>query len=171
MVSYRKPTVHESVDKETKMLPVESLSVSIFILKPDDDGSKVLLLRRTGYLAGHWCQVAGKIEPGEKAWQTALREVREETGLKLTQLWSADICEQFYEVDKERVTIVPAFVGYVPHDAHVTLNDEHDAFKWASFDQAAAMLSFPGQRKALAAVKAEFVDSEPNPHLKIDFDA
>ena len=153
------------------MLPVKSFSVSIFILKPDEDGTKVLLLRRTGYLAGLWCQVAGKIEPGEKAWQTALREVREETGLELTQLWSADICEQFYEVDKESVTIVPAFVGHVPHDADVILNDEHDAFKWVSFEEAEAMLSFPGQRKALAAVKAEFVDSEPNLHLKIDIDA
>ena len=164
-------TVPILTDKETKMLPVKSFSVSIFILKPDEDGTKVLLLRRTGYLAGLWCQVAGKIEPGEKAWQTALREVREETGLELTQLWSADICEQFYEVDKESVTIVPAFVGHVPHDADVILNDEHDAFKWVSFEEAEAMLSFPGQRKALAAVKAEFVDSEPNLHLKIDIDA
>ena len=30
------------------------------------------------------------------------------------------------------------------------------------------MLSFPGQQKALAAVKAEFVDKAPNQHLKID---
>ena len=59
----------------------------------------------------------------------------------------------------------------VPHDADVILNDEHDAFKWVSFEEAEAMLSFPGQRKALAAVKAEFVDSEPNLHLKIDIDA
>jgi len=171
MVSCRTPTVHKSVDKETQMLPVKSFSVSIFILKPEERGTEVLLLRRTGYLAGLWCQVAGKIEPGEKAWQTALREVREETGLEVTQLWSADICEQFYEVGKECVTIVPAFVGHVPHDAKVILNDEHDAFKWVGFEEAAAMLSFPGQRKALAAVKAEFVDSEPNPHLKIDINA
>jgi len=127
----------------------------------------VLLLRRTGYLAGLWCQVAGGIEPGEKAWQTALREVREETGLVVEDLWSADILEQFYEVDKECITVVPVFVGYVSADAEIVLNDEHDAFKWVGLAQASEIFSFPGQRKALAAVKEELVDRTPNPHLRI----
>jgi len=109
------------------MLPVKSFSVSVFILKPDPEGAKVLLLRRTGYLAGLWCQVAGGIESGEKAWQTALREVQEETGIVLSEIWSADICEQFYEVDKECITLVPVFVSSVPSDTEVVLNDEHDA--------------------------------------------
>lgn len=56
------------------MLPVKSFSVSIFILKPDGDESKVLLLRRTGSLAGLWCQIAGGIKVGEKAWQTDICE-------------------------------------------------------------------------------------------------
>lgn len=150
------------------MLPVKSFSVSIFILKPDDSETKVLLLRRTGYLAGLWCQIAGGIEAGEKAWQTAIREVREETGIELSEIWSADILEQFYEADKECITLVPVFVSKVPTDTTVTLNDEHDAYEWMSFEKANTMLSFPGQQKALAAVKAEFVDREPNPHLKIE---
>ena len=124
------------------MLPVKSFSVSVFILKRDGGGPKVLLLRRTGYLAGLWCQVAGRIEPGEKAWQTAHREVREETRLELSELWSADICEQFYELDKECITLVPVFVGIAPTDAKVILNnDEHDAFERLSFDEAATRLS------------------------------
>jgi len=150
------------------MLPVKSVSVSIFILKPDGDETKVLLLRRTGYLAGLWCQVAGGIEAGEKAWQTAVREVQEETGIVLTEIWSADILEQFYEVNKECITLVPVFVSTVPEDTAITLNDEHDAYEWVSFDIANGMLSFPGQQKALASVKAEFVDKTPNPHLRIE---
>lgn len=150
------------------MPPVKSFSVSIFILKPDDGETKVLLLRRTGYLAGLWCQIAGGIDAGEKAWQTAIREVREETGIALTEIWSADILEQFYEADKECITLVPVFVSTVPTGTTVTLNDEHDAYEWVTFEKANTMLSFPGQQKALAAVKAEFVDKEPNPHLKIE---
>lgn len=149
------------------MLPVKSFSVSIFILKVDDGETKVLVLRRTRYLAGLWCQIAGGIEAGEKAWQAAIREVHEETGIELSEIWSADILEQFYEVDKECITLVPVFVSTVPANTIVTLNDEHDAYEWISFDKANTMLSFPGQQKALAAVKAEFVDKEPNPHLKI----
>lgn len=127
-------------------------------------------MRRTGYLAGLWCQVAGGIEAEEKAWQTALREVREETGIALTEIWSADILEQFYEPSKECITLVPVFVGVVPEDTEVVLNDEHDAYKWASFEEANALFSFPGQRRAMASVKAEFIDKAPNPHLKIDID-
>ena len=149
------------------MLPVKSFGVSVFVLQRGDSGATVLLLRRTGYLAGLWCQVAGKNEPGEKAWQTALREVGGETGLKLSELWSADICEQFYELDKDCITLVPVFVGFVSSAAKVTLNNEHDAFAWLSFDEAAARLSFPGQRKAVGAVKTDFVDREPNPVLRI----
>ncbi|MEP2640941.1 MULTISPECIES: NUDIX domain-containing protein [Roseobacteraceae] len=149
------------------MLFVKSYSVSIFLLKPDGAETKVLLLRRTGSLPGLWCQVAGGIEAGEKAWQTAIREVHEETGIVLTEIWSADIVEQFYEVAKDCITLVPVFVSRVPADSTVVLNDEHDAYEWVSFETASAMLSFPGQQKALAAVKAEFVDRKPNPHLKI----
>ena len=150
------------------MLPIQSYSASVFILKPDGAETKVLLLRRTGHLAGIWCQVAGSIEAGEKAWQTAVREVREETGIELAQLWSADVCEQFYEADKECITLVPVFVGIVPADTQVSLNAEHDAYIWAGFEEAQKLLSFPGQKKTLTAVKSEFVDREPNPHLRIE---
>jgi len=150
------------------MLQIKSFSVSIFLLKPDGDETKVLLLRRTRHLAGLWCQIAGGIEAGEKAWQTAIREVREETGIALIEIWSADIVEQFYEMEKERITLVPVFVSTVPADTTVTLNEEHDAYEWASFEKAATMLSFPGQQRVLAGVKAEFVDKVPNPHLKIE---
>jgi dATP pyrophosphohydrolase len=149
------------------MLPVKSFSVSIFILKPEGDEIKVLLMRRTGYLAGLWCQVAGGIEPGEKAWQTAIREVMEETRIELTEIWSADILEQFYEPDKECITLVPVFVSTVPEDTKVVLNDEHDAYKWASIDEAYELFGFPGQQRALATIKAEFIDKKPNPHLRI----
>ena len=150
------------------MLPVKSFTVSVFLLRPGADGTEVLLLRRTRTLAGLWCQVAGKIEAGETAWQTALREVGEETGIALTELWSADHCEQFYEAGRNCITLVPVFVGFVPSDVQVVLNDEHDAYDWCSFEEAGDLLSFAGQREALAAVKSEFVDKDPNPHLKIN---
>lgn len=155
---------------QNSTLPIRSYIVSIFLLKKDNDETKVLLLRRTGSLAGVWCQVAGKIEANELAWQTALRETREETGLDVTELWSADVCEQFYEVGKECITLAPVFVGMVPPNAKVQLNDEHDSFKWVSFESAREMFSFSGQRRVLDAVKDEFVDRIPNPLLQIKID-
>ncbi|MGK2889628.1 MAG: NUDIX domain-containing protein [Candidatus Malihini olakiniferum] len=53
------------------------------------------------------------IEAGETAWQTAQPEAEEETGLQLTDLYSADRCKQFYEADNNDITLVPVFVAYV----------------------------------------------------------
>ena len=150
------------------MLPVKSVTASIFVLKAADEVTQLLLLRRRGYLAGLWSQIAGEIKAGETAWQTAIRAVYEATGIALTEIWSTDIIEQFYEADKECITLVPVFVSGVPADTAVRLNSAHDACEWDSFEDAKRMLSFPAQRKALAAVKAEFVDRAPSPHLRID---
>lgn len=149
-------------------IPVKSFAISLFILKPRDDAFEVLLLRRAGRtLAGEWCQVAGGIENGETAWQAALREAKEETGLCLTDLYSADICEQFYEAGRDAIILTPVFVAFAPADCTVQLNDEHDDFRWLSLDEATTLLPFAGQRATLAHIKTEFVERKPNPQLRI----
>lgn len=54
---------------------------------------------------------------GEKTWEAALREVREETNLNCDQLYSADICEQFYDADRDAISMLTVFVGFVDADA------------------------------------------------------
>ncbi|MEM9239204.1 MAG: NUDIX domain-containing protein [Pseudomonadota bacterium] len=62
-------------------IPVKSYAVSLFVLKEIDTRVDVLLMKREQSLVGAWCQVAGSLEPNETAWQAALREMQEETGL------------------------------------------------------------------------------------------
>ena len=153
-------------------IPIRCFSVSVIVLRQAaDTGPEVLLLRRTETLAGTWCQVAGGLEPGETAWQAALRELHEETGLAPTALYSADICEQFYEADRDAVTICPVFVAYVDATAAVEINVEHSAFRWVTFAEAIEMVPFAGQRKVLRHVEQEFSDRSPDRHLLIDMAA
>lgn len=70
-------------------------------------------------LAGIWCQIARKVEGGETAWQAALRELYEETGLAPDAFYSADICEQFYEADRDAITVAPVFVAFIDSAAEV----------------------------------------------------
>ena len=63
------------------MIPVEAPIISLFAMRRMDGDWQVLLMKRVGSLEGAWCQVAGKREEGETAWQAALRELSEETGL------------------------------------------------------------------------------------------
>lgn len=148
-------------------IPIRSFLVSLVVLRETPEGARVLLLRRTQSLAGEWCQVAGGIEEGETAWQAALRELKEETGLSPGRFYSADICEQFYEADRDAITIAPVFVAFVT-DGEITLNEEHSDYRWVGFDEARMMVPFPGQKRVLSHIVNHFLAKEPSKWLKID---
>lgn len=148
-------------------IPIRAFAVSLFALRSKGKDTQVLLLRRADTLVGTWCQVAGSIEDGEKAWEAATRELAEETGLQPTSLYSADICEQFYEPDRDAISILPVFVAFVCADDQVTLNHEHSAYRWISFDEAVSIVTFAGQRRVLRWIEEEFVHRRPSEHLRI----
>lgn len=146
------------------IVPINCNVASAVVLEQNANPPKMLLLRRaTEVLRDQWCHVAGGIEAGETAWQAAMREVREETGLNVLRLFSADYTEQFYEAARNVVTIVPAFVAYVDSTQTVHLNAEHSAYRWVSFSEADALVAFGGQRRLYEEVRREFVDRAPSP--------
>ncbi len=108
-----------------------------------------LLMRRaaSAVYTGQWRMVGGKIEPGETAWQAALRELREETGLAPERLWVLPSVNTFYEWTHDRVNLIPAFAARLTADP--TPDREHDAFAWLSAEAAAARLLWPEQRRLL----------------------
>ena len=149
-------------------IPIRSFGVSVIVLKTTSQSTTVLLLKRAEpFLNGEWCQIAGGIERGERAWETALRELKEETGLTPYALYSADICEQFYEVDKECISIFPVFVAFVDSNSEILLNEEHSEYRWMTVQEAEALLPFPGQRHILRHIQSQFIDRKPLEHLRI----
>ncbi len=148
-------------------IPIRAFIASLVAVRKSEGRYEVLLLKRTQTLAGEWCQIAGSIEEGEAAWQTALRELDEETGLTPEAFYSADTCEQFYEADRDSITIAPVFVAFIDSSAKVTLNHEHSEYRWVSFDEAVEMVAFGGQRRVLRWIEDEFVKRHPNKHLAI----
>ncbi|WP_179379424.1 NUDIX hydrolase [Jannaschia marina] len=148
-------------------IPIRAFIVSCVVLRPGPRGHEVLLMRRMQTLAGAWCQIAGKIEPGETAWAAALREMREETGLVPNTFYSGDCLEQFYEADRDAITVAPVFVALVGREAEVTLNDEHDAFEWLSFESARDRVDFGGQRRILTEIEESFDRRRPPDWLRI----
>lgn len=149
-------------------IPVRPFLSSVVAVRNSRSACEVLLLKRAQSLAGAWCQVAGSIEEGETAWQAALRELREETGLAPADFYSADICEQFYEAERDAITMAPVFVAFVDPQAEVQLNHEHSAFRWVGFEEAVELVSFGGQRKVLRWIEEEFVRREPSAFLRIE---
>ncbi len=138
------------------------------LLKKADEGYKVLLIKRADSYEGAWCFVAGKIEEGEKAWQTVLREIREETNLVPSTLYSADIFEQFYQAEHEWIWVAPVFVGLITEQQKVKLNEEHSDYHWFTVEEAREALVFPGQRIILEHIEKEFIERKPCHWLKIN---
>lgn len=149
-------------------LAIRSNSVSLVVLRVRGNAVEYLLLRRaTDYLRDQWCQVAGSVEEGETAWEAAIRELKEETGLTALSLYSADRFEQFYRPDWDALILVPLFVAFVAPESDVQLNFEHSEYSWCSAGEALDLLPFFSQRENIRHVRAEFVERRPNELAKI----
>jgi hypothetical protein len=86
---------------------------------------KVLLLKRAkGNEVGSWGLVGGHIDAGETSAQCAVRELYEETGLKVNAISEAE--GRIEDIDIYRLD-VPMF--------EVKLNEEHTEFMWADPDK------------------------------------
>jgi dATP pyrophosphohydrolase len=149
-------------------LPVRATMVSVVVLRGIGADTRMLVARRAeAYLRGAWSYIAGHVEPGEKGWQAALRELREETGLAPAAFWATSYCETFYLAASDTVELVPAFVARVGDAADVHLNREHSAFRWVTLDEAAEIMPFGSQRGLIAYVRHEFVEREPAVALRL----
>ena len=120
--------------------------------KKDKEVEFLLLKRNKNKLYEHlWQGVAGKIEKDEKAWETAVRELKEETGLAPKKMFVADHVSRFYEKHKDRMNLVPVF-GIEVDSKDVTLSDEHIDYKWIDFEEAFDTLIWNGQKQGLKTV-------------------
>lgn len=116
------------------MIPIRCKTVSGVALSTIDGETKLLVMKRVK--GGFWCHVAGTVEAGETGWQTIVREFREETGIRVCELYTAHYLEQFYDSASNTVEVVPVFVVYCPPNQVVTLNDEHTEYRWCTLAEA-----------------------------------
>ncbi|MDP6338742.1 MAG: NUDIX domain-containing protein [Candidatus Marinimicrobia bacterium] len=135
------------------MAEVKIRVVDCYVYRQTNDGLKFLLLKRNkNKLYEHlWQGVAGKIEPGEEAWETGIRELKEETGLTPVKMFVADHISRFYEVHGDRINLVPVFGIEVDSDV-VILSHEHIDFKWIAIEEALNTLVWNGQKKGIQTV-------------------
>ena len=127
--------------------------VDAYVFRQTDVEYKFLLLKRadTKIYEHLWQGVAGKIESGESAWQAALRELDEETGLEPKRMFIADHVSKFYEENGDRINLVPVF-GIEVESEDVRLSDEHTEFRWMGIGEAEQTLVWNGQKKSIRTV-------------------
>ena len=127
--------------------------IDAYVYITTDDGILFLLLKRakTKMYEHLWQGVAGKIEKGEKSWETAIRELLEETGLIPKKMFIADHVSKFYEAKDDRINFVPVF-GIEVNTKEVVLSDEHCDYKWVTIEEALDLLVWTGQKQAIIIV-------------------
>lgn len=113
-----------------------------------------LLLKRSPeqYYPNLWQMVSGKIKENETAYQSALREIKEETGLVPEKFWAAPTVNSFYSPDKDYICLLPVFAARVNDEREIKLSKEHTEYKWVNPEEAKQLLAWDGQRKSVDVI-------------------
>lgn len=111
--------------------------------------------RETGWLAGVWQPVTGKLRPRETAVRGALRELREETGLRPVRLWRLETVTTWFDPRRDAIRFAILFAAEVGAGAPVTLSREHTAHRFVTAREAARRFLWDTQRRGLAAVRTQ----------------
>lgn len=92
-------------------------------------GSDILVMKRAvGYMTGAWYFPGGQLEEEESPEEGARREVREETGLDLSEVRLFRVWT--YRVDKDTPAVGITFTAEAPPGTEPQINEEHAAYRW-----------------------------------------
>jgi 8-oxo-dGTP pyrophosphatase MutT (NUDIX family) len=129
------------------------LSYGVIPIYRSDNNLKFLLIQ--GKDTNDWSFPKGHLEPNEKPAQTALRELREETGINKVELIPDLSFRDEYEYKEKGQSFSKAvilFVGFVD-DLNISIQPEEiESYQWVNYDQAISILSFDSQKNILKKV-------------------
>lgn len=125
---------------------IKKKSAGIIVFKKDGQGIRYLLLHHGG---DYWNFPKGTQEKGEDDLQTALRELREETGIRNIKVIDSFFDGYDYDFDtkirqgvKEKVyKAVVFFLGEVKGE-EIKISNEHIDFGWFDFKTASERLFY-----------------------------
>ena len=143
------------------MVDINVRVVDCYVFRKTKNGIRFLLMKRNlNKIYEHlWQGVAGKIETGETAPETAIRELKEETGLDPLTMFVADHVSRFYEVHGDQINLVPVF-GIEVNSDKVTLSEEHIDYKWVDIHEALSTLVWNGQKEGLKTVHDMIINND-----------
>ena len=116
----------------------------------NNDSWLFLLLKRSAnkIYPGLWQGVTGKIDNQELPYITAIRELKEETGLKPKQMWTVDKVNMFYDQKNNTMNLIPIF-GVIVDKQKIALSNEHVEYKWCNINEAIKLLTWEQQKKGI----------------------
>lgn len=144
------------------MPKINSIYIECYVARKVNGKYKFLLLKRAEndkLYPGIWQIITGKIEKGEKAFETSLREVREESGLNPERLFVLPHTTTFYSPRTDAISLIPLFVC-LADDGEVKLSDEHSEYKWLDAQKASQKLYFKSQKENVKFIESNLRTKE-----------
>lgn len=136
--------------------------IEAHIYRETDGEIEFLLIKRSEseIYPGLWQMVSGSVEDSEKAYEAALREIKEETGIIPLKMWVLPNINSFYSQVTDKISFLPVFLVKADKNADVVLSDEHVEFGWFDSVTTRKMLNWPGQKKSIDIIH-DFLQNNP----------
>ena len=117
-----------------------------------EKGSQTKLLVLKHKYGGHWSFPKGHVESEENEFQTALREVKEETGLSIQLVKGFRETVEYHPKPNVSKQVV-YFLGKASTDQVIRQEDEISEIRWLPLEEAPNWLSFDNHRQLILKAK------------------
>lgn len=135
-------------------MEIKSNLVEAHIVRIKNNKVEFLLLQRSENekYPNIWQMVTGKIRDDELAYETAKREIFEETSLVIDNLFVVPNVNHFYDSNDNSMNLVPVFVTIVKFDSEIEISSEHQKYEWLKKKETNKRLAWPGQSESVKQI-------------------
>lgn len=132
----------------TDPLPSPVPAVGVVCLR----GEEVLLIRRgTPPRQGEWSLPGGRIEPGERTVDAALRELREETGVEAEITGLIDVVDGVFPEAGRHYVLIDYAARWISGEP--VAGDDAVEARFVALDEVAALVSWSETRRIIGLAK------------------
>jgi 8-oxo-dGTP diphosphatase len=118
-------------------------------------GDEVLLIRRgTPPRLGEWSLPGGRIEPGERAIDAALRELREETGVEAEMLGLIDVVDGLFPEHGRHYVLIDYAARWIAGEPQA--GDDAAQAAFFAFEEAVRRVDWDETRRILLLARERF---------------
>lgn len=132
--------------KETRVR--QEFSAGFILFRNTTHGRHYLLLD----YGRHWDYPKGHLEEGETNWRAAVRELKEETGIRQVDRvggFERQMHYAFFSPKKGHITKTVTYFTGKTRSGNIKISDEHVGYAWLPYEEALEKLTYENARELL----------------------